>query len=86
MKQKRKKLEQKQHKTQEDIETLEQLRVIIKLVNGGHYAWNDVPVLSSGSEQRDIRPVNRPVVNDKNEVLNLKNQTLRVRCPSYQSL
>jgi hypothetical protein len=65
----KKKLEEKQDKTQEEMETLEQLNITYKLTGGGKDAWNDVPILSADDKQRYTKPVN-----NSDEILELKKQ------------
>jgi hypothetical protein len=61
----KKKLEEKQNKTQEEIETLEQLNITYKLVNGGRAAWKDIPMIVSE---------NKSPITYKSEMLGLKSR------------
>jgi peptidoglycan hydrolase CwlO-like protein len=71
----KKKLEEKQHRTQEEIETLKQLNITYKLVDGGKDAWKDVPILLAASKQHSLKSVYSSVTNNGNETHELKNQT-----------
>jgi chromosome segregation ATPase len=71
----KKKLEEKQHRTQEEIETLKQLNITYKLVDGGKDAWKDVPILLAASKQHSLKSVNSSATNNGNETHELKNQT-----------
>ncbi|KAI8880691.1 HCP-like protein, partial [Backusella circina FSU 941] len=67
-------LEKKQHKTQKEIETLEQLNTTYKLVDGGNDAWKDAPMLLFEDIKRSKKSVNESVVNYKDEIHMLKKQ------------
>ncbi|KAI8885664.1 hypothetical protein K501DRAFT_270599 [Backusella circina FSU 941] len=66
----KKKLEQKQHRTQEEIETLEQLNITYKIAG----TWKDVPMLASEDIKHDKKAVNEAVANYKDEIQILRNQ------------
>jgi chromosome segregation ATPase len=61
----KKKLEAKQNKTQQEMETLEQLNITYKLVDGGKDAWKDVPILLVDDKQRYTKPAKKQ---DKNTI------------------
>jgi chromosome segregation ATPase len=65
----KKKLEEKQDKTQEEMEALVDVEITYKLTGGGQNAWKDVPVLSADDKQRYTKPVN-----NSDEILELKLQ------------
>jgi hypothetical protein len=67
---KKKKLEAKQNKTQEEREALVDLNITYKLTG----AWNDVPILFADDRQRYRQLVNKSVTNNENEILELKKQ------------
>ncbi|KAI8880935.1 hypothetical protein K501DRAFT_275067 [Backusella circina FSU 941] len=67
-------LEKKKHKTKEEIETLEQLKITYKLTDGGEDAWKDVPMLLSEDIKHDKKSVDKAVVNYKDEIKMLKKQ------------
>jgi chromosome segregation ATPase len=56
------------------METLEQLNITYKLVDGGKDAWENVPILLATSKQRITKPGNSSVTNTQNEILELKKQ------------
>jgi chromosome segregation ATPase len=70
----KRKLEEKQHKTQQEMEALEQLNITYKLTGGDQNAWKDVPILLAKNKQRDIKPANKSVTNKDQEILELKKQ------------
>jgi chromosome segregation ATPase len=70
----KKKLEEKQHKTQEEIETFEQLNITYNLVDGGKDAWKEVPILLATSKQHIVNSVNGSTANNEDEILELKRQ------------
>jgi predicted RNase H-like nuclease (RuvC/YqgF family) len=65
----KKKLEEKQNKTQEEMEALVDVEITYKLVDGGKEAWNVVPILLANDRQRYMKPVKKqiqPLKQDKN--------------------
>jgi hypothetical protein len=48
----KKKLEDKQHKTQQEMKALVDLNITYKLTGGRKDAWEDVPILSADEQQR----------------------------------
>jgi hypothetical protein len=70
----KKKLEAKQDKTQQEIETLVDLNITYKLTGGDQNAWTDVPVLLANDKERYTKAVNSSVTNNQNDMLELKNQ------------
>ncbi|KAI8886842.1 hypothetical protein K501DRAFT_330977 [Backusella circina FSU 941] len=70
----KKKLEEKQHKTQKEIRILKQLNIAYKITGGGKDAWKDVPILLSEDIKHDEKSVNRSVVNYEDEIQMLKKQ------------
>jgi hypothetical protein len=68
------KLEEKQDKTQEEMEAIVDLKIAYKLVDGGKYAWEDVPILLADDKQRYAKPVGNSVTNNADEILELKKQ------------
>jgi hypothetical protein len=71
---KKKELEEKQHKTQQEMETLEQLNIIYKLTGIEENAWENVLMLFTDDKQHDIKPANSSVANKDQEILELKKQ------------
>jgi chromosome segregation ATPase len=67
----KKKLEEKQDKTQQEMEALVDLNITYKLTGGGQNAWKDVPILLTTSKQRYTKPVNNSVTHNEE----LKKQT-----------
>jgi chromosome segregation ATPase len=67
-------LEQKQDKTQEEMEALVDVTITYKLTGDGKDAWKDVPILLAADKQRYTTPVNSSVANNQNEILELKKQ------------
>jgi hypothetical protein len=67
-------LENKQDKTQQEIETLEQLNITYKVTGGGQNAWKDVPVLLATSKQRYTESLNISATHNEDEILELKKQ------------
>jgi chromosome segregation ATPase len=67
---KKKKLEAKQNKTQEERESLVDLNFTYKLTG----AWNDVPILLATSKKRYTEPMNNSATNKDHEILELKKQ------------
>jgi chromosome segregation ATPase len=63
-------LEQKQDKTQQEMESLVDLNITYKLTG----AWNDVPILLATSKQRYTEPMNNSATNKDQEILELKKQ------------
>jgi chromosome segregation ATPase len=61
----KKKLEEKQDKTQQEMETLVDLNITYKLTGGGKDAWKDVPILLADDRQRYTKPVKKQ---DKNTI------------------
>jgi hypothetical protein len=70
----KKKLEEKQDKTQKEMEALVDLNITYKLTGGGKDAWKDVPILFADDRQRHTQLVNKSVKNNENEILELKKQ------------
>jgi FtsZ-binding cell division protein ZapB len=70
----KKKLEEKQHKTQDDMEKLVDLNITYRLVDGGEDAWNDVPILFTNDIRRYTLLANRSVTYNEDEILELKKQ------------
>jgi hypothetical protein len=70
----KKKLEEKQHKTQQEIEALVDLEITYKLMDGGNDAWENVPILLANDKQRYTKQANGLVSNNQNEILELKKQ------------
>jgi hypothetical protein len=67
-------LEEKQDKTQKEMESLVDVNIIYKLTGGGEDAWKDVPILFADDKRRYTKPVNGPVPNKENEIRELKKQ------------
>jgi hypothetical protein len=65
----KKKLEEKQHKTQQEIEAHVDLKIIYKLVDGGNDAWENIPILLANDKQRYTKQASNLVVNNGNEIL-----------------
>jgi hypothetical protein len=70
----KKKLEEKRHKTQQEMEALVDLNITYKLVDGGGDVWNDVPILFTNDRRRYTQLVNGPVTNKDQEIFELKEQ------------
>jgi chromosome segregation ATPase len=70
----KKKLEDKQDKTQQEMEALVDLNITYKLVGGGQNAWKDVPILFADDRQRYTQLVNSSVANKGQKILELKKQ------------
>jgi chromosome segregation ATPase len=70
----KKKLEEKQDKTQQEMESLEQLNITYKLTGGGKDAWKDVPILFIDDKQRYTEPMNNSATHNEDEILGLKKQ------------
>jgi chromosome segregation ATPase len=65
----KKKLEEKQDKTQQEMEALVDINITYKLVDGGKEAWDDVPILLANDRQRYTKPAKKqiePLKQDKN--------------------
>jgi chromosome segregation ATPase len=67
-------LEQKQDKTQQEMETLVDLNITYKLTGGDQNAWNDIPILFADDKQRYTEPMNNSATNKDQEILELKKQ------------
>jgi chromosome segregation ATPase len=70
----KKKLEEKQNKTQQEMEALVDLNITYNLVDGGKNAWKDVPILFIDDKQRYTQLVNNSPTNKDQEILELKKQ------------
>jgi hypothetical protein len=70
----KKRLEEKQKKTRQEMEAFVDLNITYKFVDGGKEAWNDVPILFANDRQRYTKSVNSSVTNNEGEILELKNQ------------
>jgi chromosome segregation ATPase len=68
------KLEEKQNKTQQEMEALVDVNITYKLTGGGKDAWKDVPILLATSKQRYTEPMNNSATNKDQEILELKKQ------------
>jgi hypothetical protein len=71
----KKKLEEKQDKTQQEVETLEQLKITYKLVDGGKDAWKDIPILLADGQQHSVTSMNNSIANNENGIFEMKKQT-----------
>jgi chromosome segregation ATPase len=67
-------LEDKQDKTQEEMESLVDLNITYKLTGGGKDAWKDVPILFIDDKQRYTESLNNSATNKDQEILELKKQ------------
>jgi chromosome segregation ATPase len=67
-------LEQKQDKTQQEMEALVDLNITYKLTGGGKDAWNDVPILFIDDKQRYTESMNSSATHNEDEILELKKQ------------
>jgi chromosome segregation ATPase len=64
-------LEEKQDKTQQEMEALVDLNITYKLTGGGKDSWKDVPILLADDKQRYTKPVKKQ---DKNTIESQANQ------------
>jgi hypothetical protein len=77
----KKKLEEKQGKTQQEIETLEQLNITYILTGGGQNAWKDVPILLVGPFAEYFKEMNKQF-----QILSQENSTFKDQTIELQSL
>jgi chromosome segregation ATPase len=70
----KKKLEEKQDKTQQEMEALVDLNITYKLTGGGKDAWKDVPILFIDDKQRYTESMNSSATHNEDEILELKKQ------------
>jgi chromosome segregation ATPase len=68
------KLEEKQDKTQQEMEALVDLNITYKLVNSRKDAWKDIPILFADNRQRYTKTASNSVTTNDNEILELKLQ------------
>jgi hypothetical protein len=68
-------LEQKQDKTQQEMESLVDLNITYKLVDGGKDAWKDIPILLSNDRRRYTKPMKSAVTTNDSEILELEKQS-----------
>jgi chromosome segregation ATPase len=67
-------LEEKQDKTQEEMETLVDLNITYKVTGGGKDAWKDVPILLANDKERYTESLNSSATNKDQEILELMKQ------------
>jgi hypothetical protein len=77
----KKKLEEKQDKTQQEIEALVDLNITYKLTGGGQNAWKDVPILISGSFAGCFNEMKKQI-----QMLSQENSTFKDQDIELQSL
>jgi hypothetical protein len=70
----RKKLKQKQGKSQEEMEALVDITITSKLTGDGKDAWKDVPILFADNKQRYSRSASNSGANNKNGILEMNKQ------------
>jgi hypothetical protein len=77
----KKKLEEKQDKTQQEREALEQLNITYKLTGGGQNAWKDVPIFLPGPFTEHFTELKKQV-----QMLSQENSTFKDQDIELQSL
>jgi hypothetical protein len=77
----KKKLEEKQDKTQQEMEALVDLNITYKLTGGGQNAWKDVPILLSGPFAGCFNEMKKQI-----QMLSQENSTFKDQIIELQSL
>jgi chromosome segregation ATPase len=70
----KKKLEEKQGKTQQEMEALVDVNITYNILDDGKESWKDIPILFADDRQRYTKTASNSVTTNENEILELKLQ------------